>query len=295
MQQWMWISTPYQSLRRFFASLAGGQLFLKLDLSQAYQQLLLMEKSKDLTTINLSRPISVYPASLWYCICTGHFSKDCRFHTTRCSASRLLHWDDNYHLANLQQVFQRLQDHGLHLKRDKWVYEGFCRISWLPYWCPGLTPCSHQGSSYCYSSPPTNPQQLKSFLGLLTYYGKFILNLATLTHPLNRLLHADTEWVWDDACQEVFTQAKMALMSSSVLAHYNSTLPLTLAADASAYGLGAVISHTYLDSTEHPVAFSSHTLTSSECNYAQFEKKALGLVFGVKKFHQYPSMGKSSP
>ena len=116
-------------------------------------------------------------------------------------------------------------------------------------------------------------------LGLLTEQPK------KLFRPL--LLHADTEWVWDDACQEVFTQAKKALTSSSVLAHYDPTQPLTLAVDVSAYGLGAVISHTYPDGTEHPVAFASHTLTSSEHNYAQIEKEALALVFGVKKFHQY--------
>ena len=134
----------------------------------------------------------------------------------------------------------------------------------------GLHPVASKVEAIVQAPPPTNPQQLKSFLGLLTYYGKFIPNLATLTHPLNRLLHADAEWVWDDACQD-----------------YDPTLPLTLAADASAYGLGAVISHTYPDGTEHLVAFASHTLTSSERNYAQIEKEALALVFGIKKFHQY--------
>ena len=111
--------------------------------------------------------------------------------------------------------------------------------------------------------------------------------MATLTHSLNCLLHNDTEWVWDSACQKAFSRAKQALASSSVLVHYDPTLPLTLAADASAYGLGAVISHVYPDGTERPVAYASRTLTSSERNYAQIEREALALVFGVKKFHQY--------
>ena len=69
--------------------------------------------------------------------------------------------------------------------------------------------------------------------------------------------------------------------------HYNSTLPLKLAGDASAYGVGAVISHIMEDGSEHPIAFASWTLSTSEKNYAQVEKEALSLVLGVKKFHAY--------
>ena len=69
--------------------------------------------------------------------------------------------------------------------------------------------------------------------------------------------------------------------------HYDSALPLYVATDASAYGVGAVISHIYPDGTEYPIAYASHTLTPSEKNYSQIEKEALSLVFGIKKFHYY--------
>ena len=72
-----------------------------------------------------------------------------------------------------------------------------------------------------------------------------------------------------------------------VLAHYDPDLPIVLAGDASAYGLGAVISHKMPDGTERPVAYASRTLTASERNYSQVEKEALSLVFGIKRFHQY--------
>ena len=69
--------------------------------------------------------------------------------------------------------------------------------------------------------------------------------------------------------------------------HYNPALPIRLAADASAYGIGAVIAHVLPDGSERPVAFTSRTLSASERNYAQVEREALSLIFGVKHFHYY--------
>ena len=81
--------------------------------------------------------------------------------------------------------------------------------------------------------------------------------------------------------------AKESLTSSSVLVHYDSTLPLQLTTDASAYGLGAVLSLVMPDCSEHPISFASRMLTAAERNYTQLEKEALALVFGIKKFHPY--------
>ena len=72
-----------------------------------------------------------------------------------------------------------------------------------------------------------------------------------------------------------------------MLAHYDPTLPIILAGDASAYGVGAVISHSYPDGLGRPIAHASRTLSNSERNYAQVEKVALALIFGLSKFHQY--------
>ena len=84
----------------------------------------------------------------------------------------------------------------------------------------------------------------------------------------------------------MFQQAKESLVLSQVVAH-DANLLIKLAADASACGIGAVISHVYPDGSEQPIAFASRILTSTECNYAQLVKEALSLVYGVKHFHQY--------
>ncbi len=76
-------------------------------------------------------------------------------------------------------------------------------------------------------------------------------------------------------------------MSPNVLVHYDQSLPIRLAGDACAYGVGAIISHVMKDGQEHPIAFASRTLLPSERNYSQVEKEALSLIFGVNKFHLY--------
>ena len=130
---------------------------------------------------------------------------------------------------------------------------------------------------------PTNVQELCSFFGLLNYYGKLLPNLATILHPLNALLQADRKWIWSKECEEAFQIAKEQLTSGQVLTQYDPTPPITLATDASAYGVGAVISHVFPDGSERQIAFALRTLTSSEKNYTQLEKEALSLVFGVKR------------
>lgn len=134
---------------------------------------------------------------------------------------------------------------------------------------------------------PTNTTQLKSFLSLLSYYGKFIPNLSTLIAPMTGLLQKDVKWEGSAACEKAFEEAKRQLLSNRVLVHYNPDLPLILACDASPVGVGAVILHKMPDGSEKPITFASRMLTKAEKNYSQIEKEASGLVFGVMKFHEY--------
>ena len=151
----------------------------------------------------------------------------------------------------------------------------------------GLHPTQEKLRAVLQAPAPRNSKELRSFLGLIHYYGGFIANLASLLHPLNRLLQHGCPWNWTPECERAFHEAKERLTSSQVLVHYDPSLPIRVAADASAYGLGAVLSHVQRDGSERPVAFASRVLTSSERNYAQVEKEALALIFAVKKFHTY--------
>ena len=99
---------------------------------------------------------------------------------------------------------------------------------------------------------PENVTQLRSFLGLVNYYHKFIPNMSSLIAPLRRLLESNVKWEWSKECEKSFSDLKACIASEQVLTHYDPALPLKLACDASPYGLGAVLSHVLPDGKERP-------------------------------------------
>ena len=196
--------------------------------------------------------------------------------------------NDYQHLHNLVEVLKRLQLHGTKMKKAKCqIMQASVEYLGHRVDADGLHTTDSKLRAITQAPTPQNVQELRSFFGLLNYYGKFIPNLATILHPLNTLLQKGRRWQWTAECTKAFASVKAKLTSSQILAHFDQSLPIKLAADASAYGVGAVISHVQRDGSEKPIALASRTLSPSEQNYAQIEKEALALVFGVKRFHQY--------
>ena len=108
--------------------------------------------------------------------------------------------------------------------------------------------------------------------------------MSTTLAPVNRLLCKDVEWKWTEVEQKAFEDSKKSLTSSSLLVHFDPSLKLILACDASAYGVGTVLAHRMPDGSEKP---ASHSLSRAERNYSPLEREGLACVFGVKRFHSY--------
>lgn len=132
---------------------------------------------------------------------------------------------------------------------------------------------------------PTCVAELRSFIGFVTYYHAFLGNLSTVLAPLYELLKKNARWQWG-ARQEAAFEATKRLVSAKFLTHYDPQKPLVLETDASSYGIGAVLYHR-VNGEAKPVGFRSRTLTAAERNYAQIEREALAVVFGVTKFREY--------
>ena len=292
------VDQPYTlpTAEDIFATLAGGSQFTKLDLSNAYQQVVVEEKSRKYLTINTLQ--GLYEVTrLPYGIKTApHIFQRIMDQVLQGIPGVCCYIDDilitaptkEEHLKRLELVLQRLDKYDVRVKREKCSFLA-PEVQYLGHVISkeGRRPVPDKVSAVKDTKAPESVPELRTFLGMINYYGGFVKNLSTILAPLNNLLRDDVPWKWSKECEGAFEKVKEALTSDTVLTHYDVNKKLLLATDASPYGVGAVLSHVDENGEERPIAYASVTLTKAERNYAQIEREALGIIFGVKKFHKY--------
>lgn len=133
---------------------------------------------------------------------------------------------------------------------------------------------------------PKDINQLQSYLGLINYYRKFVPHLATEMKELYELLKNNVKFEWSEKCSRAFKKSKKLITENNFLELYDPKKPIIVAADASPYGVGAVLSHV-VNGVEKPVLFASSSLSPAERNYSQLHREALAIIFAVKKFDRY--------
>lgn len=129
---------------------------------------------------------------------------------------------------------------------------------------------------------PTNLNELQRFLGICTFYHKFIRGLAELAAPLYKLLKKDVDWHWNSECKKSFVSLKRELTNLPELAYPDSNLPYDMHCDASNVALGIV-----LVQGGRPVAYASRTLSPAEKNYSTTERECLAVFWGLVYMHCY--------
>ncbi|XP_065192543.1 uncharacterized protein K02A2.6-like [Sycon ciliatum] len=133
---------------------------------------------------------------------------------------------------------------------------------------------------------PTNVPELRRAMGMFTFLSKFVPDMANVSAPLRALLKADTAWQWDTQQETAFCRLKELATTAPCLALFSPDQPVRISADASSYGLGAVLLQPD-GSRWRPVAYASRSLSPTEQRYAQIEKECLAIVWACEHFHHY--------
>lgn len=278
-----------------FATLAGGQYFSKIDLADAYLQIMVDDESKKLLAINTHRGLYQYNR-LCFGVKTAPSIFQQTIDTMLAGLSGTVSYLDDIiivgkteaeHRENVSNVFKKIQDWGFHIKADKCKFL-LPRIKYLGFIIDkeGRRPDPDKTDAIAKMPPPTDLTTLRSFIGMVNYYGQFINRMRELRAPFDKLLVKDVKWSWSTECQRSFNEAKQVLQSDLLLTHFDPKNTIKVAADASSYGIGAVILHRFPDKSEKAIAHAARSLTKTEMNYSQIEKEALALIFAVTKFHR---------
>ncbi|XP_052753094.1 uncharacterized protein K02A2.6-like [Galleria mellonella] len=286
---------PLPRFEEITSKLAGGQLFTKIDLKDAYLQLLVHPESRRYLTISTHKGyfqykrlpfgISFAPAvfqRIMHQILSGLDGVVCYLDDILITAGTR-----QEHIKRVRTVLQRLQEAGIksQISKCSWLQES---VTFLGHKIDknGLHPTSERVEAIKKMPTPTNVAELRSFLGSITYYGRFIDNLHVRCAPLYRHLKKNQKWEWTIEDTQITNDLKNTLTSNETLAHYDESKPIYVSSDASDKGVGAVLFHK-IDNTMRPVAFASRTLSETERRYSTIDKEALGIVYSVTKFHQY--------
>ena len=194
--------------------------------------------------------------------------------------------DTHEHDARLRDVLLRIRTAGITLNPDKCEF-GKREITFLGHIInqSGISPDPNKTQAIKMSAP-SNVTELRRFMGVVNHLGKFSPNTAELSAPLRKLLSTRQAWFWGPDQERSFKQLKTELTTPQILTMYNPQAQTKTSADASSFGLGAVLLQAKGTSWQ-PVAYASRAMTTTECRYAQIEKEALAITWACEKFNCY--------
>ena len=286
---------PLPTIAELSCNMAGAKVFSKIDLRQGYLQVSLDPESRYLTSmitpLGLMQWTRLPPGM---CSAPSCFQKIISVILKDCDGVVNL-LDDilvggrtvKEHDDRLFKVLCRLRDAHVRLHGEKTVF-GVAELDFVGLHVTehGVSPLRSSVEAVQNIPAPTNVKQLRSFLGSVGFYSKFIGNFAYVAEPLYYLLRKNITWYWSEQCNESFNRLKEALTSSPVLVHFNSNKKTVVECDASQSAIGCVLLQEQ-GGVEKPVAYASRVLNQAERGYSVCEKEALACLFACEHWHYY--------
>lgn len=191
------------------------------------------------------------------------------------------------HLEILKEIFNRLSNAGLTLSKEKCK---FClpQLEYLGYVIDkrGLHVNPNKVKAILDIPTPKNVNEVRRVLGTASWYRRFIPNFSSIIAPMTDLLKKHRKWSWSKDCEDSFRKIKDCLVSAPILSCPDFSIPFQVQTDASAFGIGAVLTQHHGDG-EHVVAYISRSLTRAEKNFSTVERECLAIVWAVEKLRAY--------
>ena len=281
-------SYPLPRIDDTLDTLADARIFSALDLASGYWQIGIKEEDKSKTAFVTKQGLfefNVMPFGLCNAPATFQRAMDAllaelKWHSTLVYLNDILIYSKSpgEHLHHLQEVFQRLWNANFTLKASKCQFR-LKQVKYLGHMISkkGVSPDPEKISSIHGVEAPKNVRKLQQFLGMASYYRRFIKGFADIAAPLTNLLHKETKFEWSKECNDAFQTLKSALTSTPILRMPNFTKAFKLITDASNVGLGAVLTQEE-NRHEHVIAYASCALNSAECKYSATERECLAIV-----------------
>ena len=187
------------------------------------------------------------------------------------------------HLRHLEHILAKLDTEKLYAKLSKCSF-GLKSVKFLGHVisAKGISPDPSKVQLVQDWPPPRNVADLRSFVGLASYFRKFIILFASITACLTRLFRKGIAWAWTLACQTAFDTVKTLLTIAPVLKLPDYEHEFTVVVDASGFGIGAVLLQ-----DERSVALDGRELTDTEFKWLTSKQEMLAVVHHLNKWRCY--------
>ena len=288
---------PIPDVDELFTRIADSKYFTRIDLSKGYWQILVnpvdRHKTAFATHLGLYQWVSMPFGLVSAPAC---FARMMRFLQLE-EHSAMNFFDDilihsrtfKDHTEHLRGVLEKLKQYNLTAKPSK-IATGYRSLEFLGHIVgQGLLKPEEKKVKKILAIPtPTTKKQVRSLMGLLGFYRRYIPAFASLTAPISDLTKDPKvrTITWTPACDEALAKIKQIFSISPVLQLPRLDNIFILRTDASSTGLGAVLLQE-VESVLHPVSFASRKLLDRECRYSTIERECLAIVWGISKFSKF--------
>ncbi|XP_062714079.1 uncharacterized protein K02A2.6-like [Aedes albopictus] len=283
----------------FLPRFAGAKYFSRLDIKEAFHQVELDEDSRFITTFITHMGLFRYKRLMYGIVIAPEiFQRILEQILSRFSEYTVNFIDDilifgkteSEHDAALESVLSTLKEYGVLLNQEKCVFK-VQKLDFLGHTlsAEGIQPAQDKIAAIQQFRAPSSSEEVRSFLGLVTYIGRFLPDLATVTAPLREMTCAGVKFEWGEDQQQSFSKLKEMISNVNLLRFFDNSLRTRVIADASPLALGGVLLQFEgsTDDNPRPIAYASKSLTRTERRYCQTEKEALALVWAVERFSPY--------